>query len=69
MGVWGASVSELPWFGQFGEYRGHPGYPPQMVAQPQYTGNVIHQLPGHEVIIENGQVRQVPTGMPISPAY
>jgi len=63
--IWNASMSELPWFGQFREVRPGP-YPvvpgPQMMYPGSYQGNVVYQQPGHDVIIENGQVTQVPTG-------
>ncbi|KAG8905955.1 hypothetical protein FRB99_007889 [Tulasnella sp. 403] len=61
---WTSSMSEIPWFGQYPDqerpvYPVMTGPPPQM---PQYSGNVVYQQPGHDVIIENGVVRQVPTG-------
>jgi len=68
--IWNASVSDLAWFGQYRGGEGGLGYPvyPQPPG-PQYQGNVVYQQPGHDVIIENGQVRQVPTGMPGTPRY
>jgi len=67
--IWAASVSEVPWFGQLREARGdpyvmYPGLPPPGPPVRQYSGNVVYQQPGHDVIIEGGQVRQVPTGTP-----
>lgn len=32
-------------------------------------GQVVYQQPGHNVVIQNGQVTQVPTGMPIQQGY
>jgi len=57
--IWGASVSDVAWFGQFREAHQYP-YPVNPGAP--YGGNVVYQQPGHDVVIENGQVRQVPTG-------
>jgi len=63
---WRYSMSDMPWFGQYEEGRGYPmQYGP---PQPQYSGNVVYQQPGHNVIIEGGQVRQVPTG-PMTPVF
>jgi len=64
---WGASMSEVPWFGQY-DNRASMAGAPQFIPSggqyvpnhPQYSGNVVYQQPGHEVIIENGQIRQVP---------
>lgn len=61
-------MSELPWFGQFREMRGHPYpvYPGHMTPQivqtpmqgPMYSGNVVYQQPGHDVVIQDGNISQ-----------
>jgi hypothetical protein len=57
--IWSASVSDLPWFGQYDtNYPGAAVYYPQ--TQPM-NGQPIYQLPGHNVVIQNGQVTQIPT--------
>ncbi|KAG8865251.1 hypothetical protein FRB96_000141 [Tulasnella sp. 330] len=58
--IWGASMSELPWFGQFREMRGEPypvyqqqHQPPQMQQMPiqvPYGSQVVYQQPGHEYV-------------------
>lgn len=53
--IWGASMSELPWFGQFREARGqpYPVYPQQQMPQMQvpYGSQVVYQQPGHEYVL------------------
>jgi len=62
--IWGQSISELPWFGQWPESSHHNG---QSYSYPQYAqgGYVVHQQPGHSVLIQQGQggtpnIQQVP---------
>jgi len=65
-GMWRYSMSDVPWFGVYGDREGgipYPMVPPP--AQRQYTGNVVYQQPGHDVIIDGNQIRQVPTGQPV----
>jgi hypothetical protein len=61
-GIWGASVSDLQWFDE-GRAPGYMLYPQgtgqQMYSYPnvQNFGNSqpVYQLPGHNVVIQNGQ--------------
>ena len=56
--VWAQSISELPWFGEWHEsYDGQQPY-----GYPQYPqgGYVVHQQPGHSVLIQQGQGSQIP---------
>lgn len=65
-GAWQDSVSELPWFGEYGgpygqypqQYGGGGGYP--MMGQNGQMPYVIQQAPGHSVVIQ-----PQPGGMPM----
>lgn len=42
------------------------GYPVQTGFAVGSGGeNVVYQLPGHNIVMQNGQIRQVPVGAPI----
>lgn len=75
--AWARSISELPWWGEnedgeayyagYGNSRGRGIQ--YATAQPAY-GNVIHQQPGHSIVIQPGpggsRVQQVPgTAVPV----
>jgi len=79
LGIWGASVSELPFFHeQTGHSNGHNGYPAPAGSQSGYgyptvrtygPTEPIYQLPGHSVILTTGpdgtrEVQQIPTSPP-----
>ncbi|KII95196.1 hypothetical protein PLICRDRAFT_34035 [Plicaturopsis crispa FD-325 SS-3] len=58
--VWIEDIRELPWFGEY------PGYQQfQMTQQGYYNGGnggyVVHQQPGHSVVIQHGQNGAAPT--------
>ncbi|KAI0268323.1 hypothetical protein BC834DRAFT_868884 [Gloeopeniophorella convolvens] len=75
--IWGEDIRELPWFGQapgwpglgYAEYSSQhgarPGYPaPSSYSQyptSGYGGNVIHQQPGHSLVIQPGMNGMPPT--------
>jgi len=40
-------------------------YPAQFGGIQQPTGQVVYQQPGHNVVVQNGQIRQVPVGAPV----
>ncbi|KAG8936510.1 hypothetical protein FRC02_001476 [Tulasnella sp. 418] len=66
MDAWNGSVSNLGWFGEYPGpgHHDHPMVYPGVTGQSvPYPGNVVYQQPGHDVVIENGHVRQVPTGV------
>lgn len=55
-GAWQDSMSELPWFGQYGgpygNYQGGGGGAPYMYGQNGQMPYVIQQAPGHSVVIQ-----------------
>jgi hypothetical protein len=65
--IWREDIRELPWFGQAPGYpgvgyashssqygsRGYPGSYAQYPAS-NYGGNVVHQQPGHSLVIQPG---------------
>ncbi|KAF8484294.1 hypothetical protein JB92DRAFT_3029854 [Gautieria morchelliformis] len=59
--AWAQSISDLPWFGEMHEaYDGQPygyGYPQ---PYPPQAGYVVHQQPGHSVLIQQGQGGHAP---------
>ena len=80
--IWREDIRELPWFGQAPGYPGYGyvtypsqsgsrGYPGTYTPYTQYPtsvgGNVVHQQPGHSVVIQSGRngmpstVHQVPS--------
>ena len=81
--IWREDIRELPWFGQAPGYpgigyaayssqygpRGYPGSYAQTAQYPAttYGGSVVHQQPGHSLVIQPGlnggapTVQQVPT--------
>ncbi|KAF8592336.1 hypothetical protein K439DRAFT_1643522 [Ramaria rubella] len=57
--AWDQSISDLPWFGQqWSSSHNGPSY-----GYPQYpnAGYVVHQQPGHSVLIQQGQDGQPPS--------
>jgi hypothetical protein len=78
--IWREDIRELPWFGQapgypgvgytsYSSQYGSRGYPGSYAQYPStnYGGNVVHQQPGHSLVIQPGMnggssvVQQVPT--------
>lgn len=82
--IWREDILELPWFGQAPGYPGYGyvnyqsqsmsrGYAGSYTPYTQYPtsvgGNVVHQQPGHSLVIQPGRngmpstVQQVPTAV------
>ncbi|KAG8895998.1 hypothetical protein FRB99_000226 [Tulasnella sp. 403] len=40
--------------------------PQQYATNPATGGQVIYQQPGHNIVVQNGQIRQVPVGQPFT---
>ncbi|KAH9999818.1 hypothetical protein BJV77DRAFT_1058161 [Russula vinacea] len=80
--IWREDIRELPWFGQapgypgvgYAQYSsqyGSRGYPGQYAQYPSttYGGNVVHQQPGHSLVIQPGMNGGAPTVQQVPSTY